>query len=156
MKKNLNIIQIKGVRGIILAVFIVACLAAGFIVFPGWLSMQIWNIAASYSLNIPTIGLFQGVLLWGIIVACYFIFRKEKVVVCMKTPQGLNDDELKAVFADIKKQAEMDPVLQAMMRAREAELRVKTLEDLKNNDIETKTDVVEASTTETTPTTHIQ
>ena len=155
MKKNFNVIQIKGVRGIILAVFIVTCLAAGFIVFPGWLSMHVWNIISSYTLNVPTIGLFQGVLLWGIIAASYFIFRKEKVVVCMRGQEGLSEEELKAVFANIKKQSQEDPILQAMVRAREAELKIKTLESINNIEEETKTDVVEASTTETTPPTHI-
>lgn len=150
MKKNLNIIQIKGVRGIIMAVFVVICLAAGFIVFPGWMSMHIWNFVVSYVPSIPTIGLIQGLLLWGIIVASYFVFRKEKVVVCMKAPQGLSDEELKAVFADIKRQAEIDPVLHAMMKAREAELKFKSFEEAQLNSDETKTEPIEASTTETT------
>ena len=150
MKKNLNIIQIKGVRGIIMAVFVVICLAAGFIVFPGWMSMHIWNFVVSYVPSIPTIGLIQGLLLWGIIVASYFVFRKEKVVVCMKAPQGLSDEELKAVFADIKRQAEIDPVLHAMMKAREAELKFKSFEEAQLSSEETKTEPIEASTTETT------
>ncbi len=149
MKKNFNIIQIKGFRGIIMAIFIVACLFAGFVVFPGWMSMHIWNIIASHTLNIPAIGLFQGVLLWGIVAASYFIFRKEKVVVCMRGNEGLSEEELKAVFANIKRQSQEDPILQAMMRAREAELKIKTLDDSKTQE-ETKTEVVEASTTETT------
>ena len=131
MKKNFNVIQIKGVRGIILAIFIVTCLVAGFVVFPGWLCMHIWNLLSSYSLSVPAIGLFQGVLLWGIIAASYFIFRKEKVVVCMKSPQGLSEEELKAVFADMKKQSLEEPILQAMMKAREAELKYKAQQDLK-------------------------
>ena len=133
-----------------MAFFIVTCLAAGFIVFPGWLCMQIWNIIASYTLNVPSIALLQGVLLWGIIAATYFIFRKEKVVVCMRGQEGLSEEELKAVFANIKKQSQEDPFLQAMMRAREAELNIKTLEEVKPLEEETKTEVVEASTTETT------
>ena len=156
MKKNFNVIQIKGVRGIILAIFIVTCLVAGFVVFPGWLCMHIWNLLSSYSLSVPAIGLFQGVLLWGIIAASYFIFRKEKVVVCMRGQEGLSEEELKAVFANIKRQSHEDPILQAMMRARESELRIRTLEDIsKDIEEETKSEPVEASTTETTPTTHI-
>lgn len=42
----------------------------------------------------------------------------------MKAPQGLSDEELKAVFADIKKQAQDDTILQAMIKAREAELKL--------------------------------
>ena len=60
MKKNLNIIQIKGVKGLIFAGFVVTCLAAGFIAFPAWVCMQLWNIVASYTTSIPSIGIFQG------------------------------------------------------------------------------------------------
>lgn len=124
MKKNFNVIQINGVRGLIMAGFIVTCLAAGFIGFPGWICMHIWNFAASYTMQVPTIGILQGMLLWGIIVAAYFTFRKEKLVVCMKSPQGLSEEELKAVFADIKKQAQDDKILQTMLKARETELKI--------------------------------
>lgn len=125
MKKNLNVIQIKGFRGLIIVALIGCCLAAGFIAFPGIVAMYIWNFIAQFSTNIPNIGIIQGVLLWGILVASYFTFRKEKIIVCMKTPQGLNEEELKAVFADVKKQAQDDTILQAMIRARENELKLK-------------------------------
>lgn len=128
MKKNLNIIQIKGIRGLILAGLVVCCLIAGFVVFPGLVCMKAWNYLASYALMMPTIGAFQGVLLWGILILSYFLLRKEKVVVCVKTPQGLSEDELKKVLADMKKQAQEDPLYQAMIRAREAELRYKMQE----------------------------
>ena len=130
MKKNLNIIQIKGVRGIIMAIGIVCCLIAGFIVFPGWVLMQLWNYITSFVLSMPTIGLFQGILLWAIMITSYFLFRKERVVVCMKSPQGLSDEELKAVFADMKKQAQEDLILQAMLKAKEAEEKYKQTNDI--------------------------
>lgn len=129
MKKNLNVIQIKGVKGLIMLVMIGCCLVAGFIVFPGWVAMNIWNMLASLVNNAPSIGIIQGVLLWGIIVASYFTFRKERVVVCMKTPQGLNEEELKAVFADIKKQTQDDKIIQAMLKARETELKLNEKEE---------------------------
>ena len=137
MKRNLNIIQIKGVKGIILAVAVVCCLIAGFIVFPGWVWMQLWNYITNYVLTIPTIGLFQGILLWAIMVTSYFLFRKERVVVCMKAPQGLSDEELKAVFADMKKQSQEDLILQAMIKAKEAEEKYKAQQlELNNNETE--------------------
>ena len=125
MKKNINVIQIRGIKGLILAGMVVCCLCAGFIAFPGLVAMGVWNFIAGYIPEIPSIGIIQGVLLWGIIVASYLVFRKEKLVVCMKTPQGLSDEELKSVFADIKKQAQDDKIIQAMMKAREAELKIK-------------------------------
>ena len=124
MKKNLNVIQIKGIKGLIMLVMVGCCLVAGFIVFPGWVAMNIWNVLASLVNNAPSI-----VLLWGIIVASYFTFRKERVVVCMKTPQGLNEEELKAVFADIKKQTQDDKIIQAMLKARETELKLNEKEE---------------------------
>ena len=129
MKKNLNVIQIKGVKGLIMLVMVGCCLVAGFIVFPGWVAMNIWNVLASLVNNAPSIGIIQGVLLWGIIVASYFTFRKERVVACMKTPQGLNEEELKAVFADIKKQTQDDKIIQAMLKARETELKLNEKEE---------------------------
>ena len=123
MKKNFNVIQIKGIRGLIIAGLVVTCLAAGFIVFPGWVAMQLWNLFSTKTLLIPTIGLFQGVLLWGIVTAAYFTFRKDKVVVCLKSPQGLSEDELKAVLANMKKNSQEDLIMQAMMRARDIELK---------------------------------
>lgn len=132
MKKNFNVIQIKGVRGLLLAGFVLSCLCAGFIVFPGWVGMNLWNYLATSFNALPMIGLIQGILLWGILAVSYFIFRKEKVVVCMKTPQGLTDEELKAVFADMKKQSLEEPILQAMLKAREAELKYKAQQNPKS------------------------
>lgn len=132
MKKNLNVIRINGIRGLAIALMVVTCLAAGFIVFPGWVWMHLWNFAAPY-LMVPAIGLFQGVLLWGIIIGVYLTFRKNKLIICFKTPQGLNEEELKAVFADIKKQSQEDPVLKAMLKAREAELKCQQEKETENS-----------------------
>ncbi len=127
MKKNLNIIQIKGIKGILFVGFIACCLAAGFIYFPGWVCMKIWNFITLYIENMPAIGIIQGILLWGIIAASYFTFRKEKLVVCMRSSDGLSEEELKSVFADIRKHAKEDSIIQSMIKAREAELRLQKL-----------------------------
>ena len=47
--KSPKIIKINGFRGIILAVFVCTCLFAGFVVFPGYVAMNIWNHFASAS-----------------------------------------------------------------------------------------------------------
>ncbi|MBQ7125946.1 hypothetical protein IJO12_02555 [bacterium] len=126
MKKNLNIIQIKGIKGIFIAIFVVSCLIAGFVIFPGFVFMHIWNLISSYQAEIPSIGIIQGTLLWGIIVASYFTFKKDRFIICVKSPQGLSEDELKAVFANIKEQAEEDIILKTMIEARETELKIKS------------------------------
>ena len=125
LKKNRHIIQIKGIRGLIIIGLIACCLFAGFIIFPGIVLMCIWNSLVKYATQIPNINIIQWTLLWGIIIVSYFIFRKEKLVVCVKSPQGLSEEELKAVFADIKKQANEDKIIQTMLKARETELKIK-------------------------------
>ncbi|MBQ4115060.1 hypothetical protein IJD34_06615 [bacterium] len=139
MKKNTNIIQIRGIRGLIVAMGVVCCLIAGFVVFPGWVCMNLWNISSKFFSNIPTIGIIQGILLWGIIYLTYKTLRKDKLVVCIKSPQGLSEDELKDIFADIKKQSKEDLVLQAMIKAKESELKIKAL-DMENKETEQQPD----------------
>ncbi len=129
MKKNLNIIQIKGIKGLMMLIFAGSCLFAGFVVFPGWVAMHIWNYMTTFTESIPLIGLVQGILLWGISVATYFILRRERVVICVKSPQGLSEEELKAVFANLKKQADEDKIIQSMLKARETELKIKDSEE---------------------------
>ena len=97
--------------------------------------MKLWNFITTYSMQLPQIGLFQGVLLWGIIAGVYFTFKKDKYIVCMKTPEGLNEEELKAVFEDVKKQAQNDKILQAMLKARETELKIKKPEEVSKVDV---------------------
>ena len=129
MKKNFNVIQIKGIRGLLLVAGFILCLAAGFIVFPGLIAMYIWNYAASFVAQLPTIGILQGILLWGIVAASYFLFRKEKLVVCMRSSEGLSEDELKSVFAEMKKQAKEDTFVKNLFKAQEAELKIKNLSE---------------------------
>ena len=141
MKKNINVIQIKGIKGIIIAAFVVTCLAAGFISFPGIVCTKLWNLASAQIDSLPAIGILQGVLLWAILVVSYFVFRKDNVVVCLKSPQGLSEEELKSVFADLKKQSQEDPILQAMLKARESELKIKSTE-FPQNETESTTQTI--------------
>ena len=67
--------------------------------------------------------------MWGIIAASYFTFRKEKLVVCMKASEELSEEELKAVFANIKQQMQNDIFVKNMFKAHEAELRIRNLSD---------------------------
>lgn len=138
MKRNFNVIQIKGFMGIVYLAFIVVCLVAGFGWFPGWLCMKIWNLASSYFTQIPTISIIQGILLWGIIAASYFTFRKDKLVVFMNASEGLSEEELKAVFADMKKQVKDDLFFKNMIKSREAELRIRNLSEINIPDREIK------------------
>ena len=138
MKHNMNVIEIRGIRGLIITGGIICCLAVGFIGFPGWVFMHIWNYFASYSLDVPAIGINQGMILWGIIIASYIVFRKDKFIVCLKSPKGLSEEELKSVFADLKESTKEDIVLKTMLKAREAELKYKAEQEKETEEKETE------------------
>lgn len=102
MKKKLRVIQINGLRGLCFALAVACCLVAGFVVFPGYLAMNIWNFISAKTLLFPTLGLLQGTLLWGIVVVSYMIAKKRHFMVTFKNPTELTDEELDEVMERIK------------------------------------------------------
>lgn len=105
MRKNLRVVQINGFRGLLMAMFIVSCLIAGFIVFPSFVSMNVWNFLSTKTGSFPTITFYEGLLLWAIIVFSAYIFNKRKFIVSFNTPQELTDDEVKDVISRFKAQS---------------------------------------------------
>ena len=83
MNKNFRIIDVNGFRGLLLFLFILVCLACGFIAFPGYLAMLLWNGLAP-TISLPEINLLQGILLWAIIAFTLYIFGNQKVVIVMQ------------------------------------------------------------------------
>lgn len=102
MKRNVRVIQINGFRGLLLAIFVVTCLIAGFVVFPAFLTMHIWNYLAITTGSFPLINFLQGILLWAIIIFSIYLFNKKKFIVSFNSQQELTDDELKDVISRIK------------------------------------------------------
>lgn len=121
MKKKLNVIQINGFRGIVMAMGIVACLAAGFIAFPGIVMKTIWNFISSQTRLVPEIATIQGVLLWGIVVVSYITFKKNPFVVEFKSANDLSRDEMDEVMQRIRLERQADILTKAMLRAKELE-----------------------------------
>lgn len=104
MKKNLKVIQIRGFKGLFMALFIISCLIAGFIAFPAFLSMNAWNYLCSKVTSLPEINFFQGLLLWAILAFSAFIFNNKKFIVSFNSEQELSEDEVKQVISRIKTQ----------------------------------------------------
>ncbi len=91
MNKHFRIIDVNGFRGLVLFLFIVGCLACGFIAFPGYLAMLLWNTAAP-SIALPEINLLQGILLWAIVAFSIYMFSNHKVVIVMQSRKKLSKD----------------------------------------------------------------
>lgn len=94
----MKIFQINGFRGLVMTAFIICCLFAGFVVFPGIVSMYLWNKYLVNLLSFPTINIFQGVLLWGITAVSYFIISNGRLPVSFETPDTLSDAELNMIM----------------------------------------------------------
>ena len=102
MKKRTRIVQVSGLRGILMMIFIASCLVAGFIAFPAFVAMHLWNLAASYLL-IPAINIYQGLLLWAIIAISGFIINdRKKFLVAFNAADRLTDEEMRQVLERVK------------------------------------------------------
>ena len=101
-KNNVRVIQINGLRGLLLTLFIISCLVAGFAVFPAFLTMNAWNFFAIKSTSFPQINFQQGLLLWAIIAFSAFIFSKRKFIISFGAEQELSENEVQKVVSKIK------------------------------------------------------
>lgn len=121
-KNNTKIIQIAGFRGLFMALFIGICLAAGFVVFPAKVAVYAWNYLALNYFSIPSINLFQGVLLWAIIVMICYMANNNRMVISFAQPKQLSEEEMKRLMERIRLQAQ----------ARQLNTMVLKSEELKN------------------------
>lgn len=135
MKRNAKIIEISGFSGFLKAIFIVTCLIAGFVVFPGLVAMTVWNKFAT--LTFPTINLFQGVLLWAIIFITYFISTKKHFAICFGKPKELSDEEMSILMERIRNQSRAKVINQVIMKNIE-EIKKEEASNKENQDSLTK------------------
>ena len=135
MRRNAKIIQINGFRGLLTALFIITCLGAGFIAFPGFVAMSIWNYFAGS--NVPQINLYQGILLWAIIFLTYFIATKQRVAVSFATPKELNEEELKTLMERVKMQSQARMINKMILKNLEENEKIP--QDASDNEVNKET-----------------
>ena len=105
MKKNFKMVQIKGISGMFFTIFMTSCIISGFVAFPAFVSMNIFNFFSTKIGSFPPINFWQGVLLWAIVVFSSFVFNKRNFIVSFNAKQELSEDEVKDVISKIKSQA---------------------------------------------------
>ena len=112
MRRNMKVIQINGFRGIFLTLFVISCLVAGFIAFPAFVAMNLWNFVVEKTDVLPTLDFAKGLLLWAIIAFSFYIFNKKKLIVSFNAKQELSEPEINEVVQKIKLQALKNKILQ--------------------------------------------
>ena len=117
MKRKTRIIQISGIRGILTVIFVVTCLAAGFIAFPAIVAMRVWNFFAELAV-IPSINVWQGLLLWAIVAISGFIINdRKKFLVALKTPDKLSEKEMKMLLERVKIQSQAQAINSMILKS---------------------------------------
>ncbi len=144
----MKILQIDGIKGLVTAVFMGICLFAGFVLFPGMVAMHFWN---RYLVNLymfPQLSLFQGVLLWGIVVVSYCILSKSGLAVSFKSTPELSEEELESIIKSAKISSNMRIMNKIMSKADKVEIHKNSKEDKESSYVSSpislnKTDSVE-------------
>ncbi len=128
MKKRARVIQISGLRGILMAIFIGGCLAAGFVGFPAICAMKLWNYVANFA-PLPLINFYQGLMLWAIVAISGFIINdKKKFIVEFQAPQQLSEKEMQKLMERVKIQSQAQILNSMIMKSSD----LKPLNEVKN------------------------
>lgn len=106
MHKRGRIIEIRGFRGLLTALFIICCLITGFTVFPGFIAMKCWNLLVPYITDMPQMQLFHGIMLWTIIFLIWFAFNGHFPSLHFGCNTAMNDEEIKDFIETIKREKE--------------------------------------------------
>ena len=120
MKKRARVIQISGLRGILLVIFIGTCLCAGFVAFPSICAMHIWNYVANF-ISIPLINIYQGAMLWAIIAISGFIINdKEKFLVEFNASNDeLSEKDMQKLMERVKLQSQAQALNSMILKSSE-------------------------------------
>ena len=114
MNKKFSVIKINGIKGILLAVFIVGCLIAGFLTFPGWVCMHIWNFTAGYFSAMPEMSLTHGIILWCIIALSIYALNKGNFAISFGSAvqPAPSEERIKEIIKQInEKNAQILPIM---------------------------------------------
>lgn len=113
MKRNFNVIRINGFKGLVIAAFVVGCLVAGFLIFPGWVCMNIWNYISGFFYQMPSMQMIHGIMLWAIIALSAYALNKGSFSVSIgsSVPMPANEERIKEIIKRInEKNAQIVPL----------------------------------------------
>lgn len=103
MRRNYNVIKINGIKGLFVAAFIIGCLIAGFLTFPGWVCMNLWNFAADMFPQMPQMQMIHGILLWCILGLSLYALNRGNFAISIGGPtrSARNEERIKELLKQI-------------------------------------------------------
>ena len=117
MRRNYNIIKITGIKGICIAIAVVCCLIAGFLTFPGWVCMNVWNFFADMFTSVPQMTLTHGIMLWAIIALSVYALNSGDFSISFGKPSPMptNDARIKEMLKQLhEKNVSIVPIEQVL------------------------------------------
>lgn len=130
MKNKCTVIQIDGLRGMLILGFIIMCAVAGFIIFPAWLCQHGWNFIATFVSGMPVMELKHGALLWVIIALISYVTLFGKLKVSFVSPK---EDSVNRHYANYMANREILEELEQKIRE-----KLKEANDNENDELKSK------------------
>jgi len=135
-KSGPKIIQITGIRGIFLAIFVVTCLIAGFVVFPGKVAESLWNYVGSTYITLPEIALWQGILLWAMTALSLYLLNDRKFAISFQQPTELSEEEMSFLMERIKMQRQAQKLNAMILKSNDIKVIKKDIDSKLKDDKE--------------------
>ena len=134
MRRNARVIQISGFRGILLGLFVASCLVAGFVGFPAFVAMHVWNFASHY-VAIPSIGFLQGLMLWAIVALSIFLINdRKKFLSTFTLPTQMPDEEMQKILQNIRMQTNAQIINSMILKSQELNKNIEEKQEKKDEE----------------------
>ena len=99
--RKIKVIDISGFRGLLIIIYAVVCIAAGFVLFPAWALMSLWNLMGTYVYNLPHMNLVHGFMLYAIFVLLYLVTNSNKPLLRL-TSEKISKAQISAIMKDFE------------------------------------------------------
>jgi len=139
-RKGPKVIQISGIRGILLASFVVVCLFAGFVIFPGKVAQYLWNYLGANYIALPEIALWQGILLWAMLAISIYLLNDRRFAISFQPPSELSDEEMRFLMERIKMQRQAQRLNAMILKSNDIKIIKKDIQPEQKEDTSSATD----------------
>ena len=109
-----RIVQVYGFHWVLLGLFVIVGVTAGFVVFPAIVTKVIWNFCAAAIKIVPKINIFAAILLWAIIATTLYVTTKDKFAISYNRGNKISKDE----FVNIIREARRNGISLKMLKSR--------------------------------------
>lgn len=113
----MKVLKINGIRGVIFVIFCLCCLVTGFIFFPSWACMHIWNAIANHFYQMPKMEMIHGVLLWAIIALSLYVIHTNKSFISFQKINTKDDKFMKNLMQKLKDEKQQTAIKENLTKS---------------------------------------